>query len=585
MRRVVKLSTYVPALVLMSGMLFAEQVHSAEEPLDPEVTTGVQTHQVVIGAQSMVVTANPHASNAADAMLKNGGSAMDAAIAAQLVLGLVEPQSSGIGGGAFLLHYSGPQKQLVTYDGREVAPAAAKPDRFLQDNGKPMKWIEALVGGRSVGVPGVVAMLEKAHKRHGKLPWTSLFTPAIELAEQGFEVSPRLAGLLSRRYNPGLTKIEPAASYFYPDGKPLQAGILLKNPEFAKTLRTIAAQGAKGFYQGEVATGIVNTVSNSPANPGDITEADLASYTPVIREPLCGPYRQYKVCGMGPPSSGGFAIIQLLALLQDFDMSGISTSDVQASHLFTQASRLAFADRDFYIADPDFIDVPTAKLLAPEYLKRRAVLIDSDKDIGRQKPGTPIQMNLAAGDTPELPSTSHVSIVDRWGNIVSMTSSIEMAFGSALMTGGFLLNNQLTDFSLAPSQGGSLVANAVAGGKRPRSSMAPMIVFDEKNSPLLIIGSPGGSRIIDYVAQTILSVLDGKVGVQYSINLPKITNRNDYTALEKGRWSEEAVNEFEKRGHVVKQQDLNSGLHGILKVKKGWQGGADLRREGLAIGH
>ncbi|MBD1390677.1 gamma-glutamyltransferase [Neiella sp. HB171785] len=565
-------------LLLMVPSVYADTI------LDPEVTTAVSQHQAVFANQAMVVTANPHASKAALAMLEEGGSAVDAAIAAQFVLTLVEPQSSGIGGGAFMLLFDQQQQQLLSFDGRETAPAAAKADRFLAADGTPKRWIDALVGGQSVGVPGVVAMMAKAHQRSGKLPWSRLIEPAIALAEHGFEVSPRLAGLLAKRYNPGLTKLEPAASYFYPGGEPLKNGQLLKNPDLAATLKTIAAEGSQAFYHGKLAEQLVAAVRQAAINPGDLTTADLASYEAKYRAPLCTGYHQYQVCSMAPPSSGGFAVAQLMKLIEQHDMSAFASGDVAAVHQFAQASRLAFADRNRYIGDPDFVKVPIAELLAERYIGKRRALIQPDQDMGKAQAGHVISAPRAAGVSPELPSTSHLSIVDAQGNAVSMTTSIEMAFGSGLMVNGFLLNNQLTDFSFAPTKDGALVSNAVAAGKRPRSSMAPVMVFDKAGKLDMVLGSPGGSRIINYVAQTLIAVLDSKVDIQQAINLPKVTHRNDYLALEKGAWSAQTVSQLQAMGYELQQRDLNSGLHGIQRVEKGWLGGADPRREGLALG-
>lgn len=557
---------------------------SQAEPIDPELTTHLEQKEAVFAAKQMAVTANPYASQAAMLMLRQGGSAVDAAIAAQMVLTLVEPQSSGIGGGAFLLHYDATSKTLTSFDGRETAPLAAKPERFLKPDGSALSWRQAWGGGLSVGVPGVVAMLELAHQRYGKLEWNKLFQPAIKLATEGFTVSPRLAGLLAKEYNPWLKQIEPGASYFYPKGQPLTAGTHLKNTELAHSLQRIAHQGKAGFYQGELAQKIVQKVQQSPLNPGDLSLKGLASYKPVEREPLCYLYREFNVCGMAPPSSGGLAVAQILALLEPYNMRGIASLELNSIHLFTQASRLAFADRNLYVGDSDFISVPLKPLLSADYTQKRARLISKQYDMGAAKAGQLAEWRRQKSTSPELPNTSHLTIVDAQGNVLSMTTSIEMAFGSGLMVGGFLLNNQLTDFSFTPIKNGVPVANAVQAGKRPRSSMAPVIVLDSEQKPYLALGSPGGSRIINYVAQTLLGVLDGGLTIQQAINFPKVTNRNDYTALEQGAWSPQQIKQLKAMGHHIKQMDLNSGLHGIQKVPSGWLGGADPRREGVALG-
>ena len=569
--------------ILAAGLVLLSTCSWAE-PADPEITLGIEQKQAVFAAHQMVVTANPYASKAAFELLQKGGTAVDAAIAAQLVLTLVEPQSSGIGGGAFLLFFEQEQNKLTSYDGRETAPKAANSKRFLKPDGSAMSWKKAWGGGRSVGVPGVMAMLELAHQKHGLVPWAELFQPAITLAEQGFRVSPRLAGLLAKEYNPWLKQLEPAAQYFYPNGQPLKEGTLLKNPMLSQTLRLIAQRGAQGLYQGALAQALVQRVQGSPLNPGDITLQDLALYQAKEREPLCSDYRQYQVCGMAPPSSGGLAVSQILGVLEPYNMAGLALLQAREVHLFTQASRLAFADRNLYVGDADFVTVPTPALLAPNYLAKRRRLIQPKTDMAKAKAGQPLPLVRQHSDSPEQPNTSHLSIVDRYGNVVSMTTSIEMAFGSGLMVGGFLLNNQLTDFSFSPVKEGALVANAVAAGKRPRSSMAPAIVLDGQQ-PYLVLGSPGGSRIINYVAQTLIAVLDGQLNIQQAINLPKVTHRNDYTALELGRWPKAVQQQLFEMGHEVQLMDLNSGLHGIQKVEGGWLGGADPRREGVALGN
>ncbi|MFC3031346.1 gamma-glutamyltransferase [Pseudoalteromonas fenneropenaei] len=554
------------------------------EVREPEAATGVSQKQMVTSEQYMVVAANPYASRAGQWVLSQGGSAVDAAIATQLVLTLVEPQSSGIGGGSFMLYYDKQKQQMLTLDGRETAPAEADETLFLNTHGKPVKWIDAVVGGRSVGVPGVLRAFADAHSKFGKLPWAELFKPAIHLAEDGFVVSPRLNALLEMRFNPGALQLEPAKSYFYPNGQAIAAGTLKKNPELAALYKKIAEQGADAFYLGENAKQLANAVQNSAIAPGKLSEADLAQYQPKWREPICVEYHQYNVCSMAPPSSGGIAVLQILKLLESKNLAQYPANSLQALHYFTQASRLAFADRDFYIADPDFVTVPTSALLAPDYLAERAKLI-TEQDSKNVPVGKPLDnLERAQNDAFELPSTTHVSIVDKYGNAVSMTSSIEMAFGSAVMVNGYLLNNQLTDFALSPEKDGKPVANRVEGNKRPRSSMSPVMVFNKDGSLKLIVGSPGGSRIINYVAQTLVAVLDWQLDPQQAINLPRVTNRNMYTTIEAGSALVALQPELEKRGHEVKVADLNSGLHAIAIHNGQLQGGADPRREGVALG-
>ncbi|KZN30099.1 gamma-glutamyltransferase [Pseudoalteromonas luteoviolacea S2607] len=555
------------------------------EVREPEASTGFTLKKEKISEKYMVVAANPHASKAGQLMLQQGGNAIDAAIAAQLVLTLVEPQSSGIGGGAFILHYDKSNDYLTTFDGRETAPKKATHKLFLDKEGKPVRWLEAVVGGRSVGVPGIIHAMKQAHDKYGKLKWRKLFIPAIELANKGFAVSPRLHMLLKKEFNPGLTKLSPAKDYFYPDGKPLAIGTIVKNPELAKIYKEIAEYGPKAFYEGKYAEDMVRAVQKSEIAPGKLSMEDLANYQSKERAPVCTSYHEYKVCSMAPPSSGGLTVLQILKLLEGKKLAQYKPNAPEAVHLFTQASRLAFADRNHFIADPDFVNVPTQGLLNPVYLKSRAKLI-GERDNQNVPVGDPTmgQIAYAQDNSYELPSTSHLSIVDSKGNAVSMTSSIEMGFGSTVMVNGYLLNNQLTDFSLSPKIGGQWVANRVEPNKRPRSSMSPVMVFNKDGSLKLVVGSPGGSRIINYVAQTVIGVLDWGLTPQQAINLPRITNRNKYTTLEKGTGLKAIKPWLESKGHTVRISDLNSGIHAI-EIKEGLLfGGADPRREGVALG-
>ncbi len=535
--------------------------------------------------RDMVAAANPWAVDAGVDILRAGGSAVDAAIAVQLVLNLVEPQSSGVGGGAFLVHYDGVTRQVIAYDGRETAPQSVTSDLFLRD-GKPMKFFDAVVGGRSVGVPGVVAMLELAHDRHGRLPWARLFATAIRLADHGFPVSPRLNALLARDRH--LKTFETARRYFYDEStKPRPIGWVLKNQPLAETFRLIATGGSNAFYKGEIARDIVRTVQGAAKNPGVLSRDDFTSYRAVAREPVCGPYRQYTVCGMPPPTSGGLTILQILGMLERFDLADLTPGSPQAVHLISEASRLAFADRARYMADSDFVRVPIAGLIDRDYLAQRAGLIDLSASMGSASAGDPPRQRtelLSDDRSLELPSTTHISVVDSRGSAVSMTSSIENAFGSRLMVGGFLLNNELTDFSFVPSREGQPIANRVEPGKRPRSSMSPTIVLNADGSLKLVIGSPGGSRIIPYVAKTIIAVLDWGFDIQAAIDLPHHTNRNRKTDLEADTAIAAIAPALETLGHKVAVRGLNSGLHGIERVWNGLQGGADPRREGVARG-
>jgi gamma-glutamyltranspeptidase/glutathione hydrolase len=502
----------------------------------------------VVGKRTLVAAAHPLAAEAGAEVLKRGGSAVDAAVAVQMVLGLVEPEASGIGGGAFMLHWSQGDSRLRSYDGREAAPAAATPDRFL-NQGKPMGFLEAAVGGRSVGVPGVLRMLELAHGRHGRLPWHELFEPAIRIAEQGFEASPKLREALARE------------RFLRSD---IFSNPRIVNREYAETLRVIARGGARMFYEGDIAKDIVLAVRTN-AKPGDLTEDDLRGYRALEREPVCGPYRSWRVCSMGPPSSGGIAVLQILGLLERTDFARAPPQSPGALHFFAEAAKLAYADRARYLGDPAFVRVPTNALISSAYLDRRAQRI-SDRAMTLAPPG-----DAESG-------TSHFSIVDARGDIVSMTTTIEAAFGSRIMVRGFLLNNQLTDFDFAP--GG---ANAVAPGKRPRSSMAPTIVFAGAQ-PHLAVGSPGGSMIINYVAKALVGTLDWGLGMQAAIDLPNFGSRNGPTLIEQGSRYEGLAAPLEARGHQVDRIPLTSGLHGIERIGGGWRGGADPRREGAVRG-
>jgi gamma-glutamyltranspeptidase/glutathione hydrolase len=569
----------------LTPALLAAQLAIAQ-PLAPapEAATGRIVRTLGTAQRFMAAAANPLAASAGRDILRAGGSATDAAIAIQLVLNLVEPQSSGIGGGAFFVHWDEAGRKVTTLDGREIAPAAAKPDRFMKD-GKPMPFREAVVGGRSVGVPGTLKLLEEAHRRWGKLPWADLIAPALKLAEEGFAISPRLNGLLAGEKD--LPKNVLAAAYFYEaDGKPKAVGTVLKNPAFAATLRTVAAQGSEAFYKGPVAEDIVATVTGHPANPGDMTLADLAAYKIEEREPVCGAYRIWRLCGMGPPSSGAVALQQMLGMLEGQDLRRMGPG-AEAAHWFSEAGRLAFADRALYLADPAFLNVPVRGLIDRDYIRSRAGLIGPDRSMGRAKAGDPPHRRaqlLAPSDGIEN-GTSHISVVDADGNAVAMTTTIEDGFGARLMTkSGFLLNNELTDFNFAPEEDGKPVANRVEPGKRPRSSMAPTLVFDAFGRLYAVVGSPGGSQIIGYVGKTLVALLDWKMDPQQAVDFGNFGSRNGPTELEKGTEAEAWKTALEAKGHEVRLLEMTSGTQAIVKTPEGLLGGADGRREGVAIG-
>ncbi len=508
----------------------------------------------------MVAAADPRAVAAGLEMLRAGGSAADAAIAAQLVLGLVEPQSSGLGGGAFVLHWAEKERRVRSYDAREAAPAAARADRFLDRHGNPEEFMQAVASGRAVGVPGVPRLLEVLHRAHGRLPWARLFAPAIRLAEKGTLKTKRLARQLEHET---LLGRDPAARKLFYSGRHIV------NPAYAATLRTLAAKGADAFYRGVIAVDIVRGVD------ADLTLEDLARYRVVKREPVCGAYRGYRICGMGPPSSGATGVLQILGILERTAFDGAAPGSATAVHLFSEAARLAYADRALYVGDPDFASVPVAGMVDPKYLEARA------KSIGERSMGYAVPGTL----DPETPGTSHLSVVDAEGNAVAMTTSIEMGFGSRILVRGFLLNNQLTDFSFRPDYLDRPAVNRVEPGKRPRSSMAPTFVFDRDGRLKMALGSPGGLLIINFVAKVLVATLDWGLDIQAAISSPNFGSTNGPTFLERGTEVEELGDALAARGHMLNYARLTSGLHGIERVPGGgWRGGADPRRAGEARG-
>jgi gamma-glutamyltranspeptidase / glutathione hydrolase len=555
----------------------------------PEAATGWAGRGLAVAKSQMVAAANPLAAEAGLEMLRAGGNAADAAVALQLVLNLVEPQSSGIGGGAFLLYWDAAAGKLESYDGRETAPAATMPDRFLVD-GQPRKFAEAVFGGLSVGVPGTLSLLETMHRRYGRLPWARLFAPAIRLAADGFRVPSRLHLLLRWQ---GADSFAPAPRRYFFDstGSARPAGYLLRNPEFAATLRAIAERGSEAFYTGAIAEAVVKAVRDAPGLAGDITAADLAGYKVKEREPVCIAYRRYRICGMGPPSAGGLAVAQVLKLIEPFDLGKgpADAMNARALHLVAEAEKLAFADRDTYVGDPEFVTAPVG-LLNGGYLDTRRALIDPGAAMARPSPGTPPQTagrSFGEDETFEAAGTSHFSVRDGDGNVLAMTTTIEAAFGSRQWAAGFLLNNELTDFAFRPfDRAGRPVANAVGPGKRPRSSMAPTIVFDEAGKPWAALGSPGGSRIILYVVKALVALIDWKLDAQTAVSLMNFGSRGGPFEIEidhpSAVWHALKVKPF---GHRVSADLLTSGTHAIVMRGNGWlEGGSDPRREGVALG-
>lgn len=532
----------------------------------------------------MIAAANPLAVRAGADILQAGGTAADAMVAVQAVLGLVEPQSSGLGGGAFLLWYDAASGELTTLDGRETAPLLATPRLFQDEGGEPLDFFDAVVGGRSVGTPGTPALMAQAHRRWGRTPWPGLFHAAIDLAENGFAVSPRLAGLVARDAE-RLGRFPSTAAYFLPAGQPVQPGTRLRNPDYAETLRSLARDGTAAFYTGAIAADIVRAVNRAPGNPGVLSALDLAIYQVRERAPVCVDYRGLDVCGMGPPSSGALSVGQVLGMLEPYDLGEMGPGDPQAWRLIGDASRLAFADRGRFMADSDFVPMPTKGLVDPGYLAERSRLLEGDDALPEVTPGNPgfdHASNWADDEAIEFPSTSHISIVDGYGNVLTMTTTIENAFGSRLMVRGFLLNNELTDFSFRTHRDGVPIANRLEPGKRPRSSMSPTIVM-KGGAPVLAIGSPGGSRIIGYVTQALIAWIDWGMDVQQAVSMPHAVNRFGTYDLEQGTEAVALEQALMEMGYEVSLRDLNSGLHAVA-IGNGLSGGADPRREGIALG-
>ncbi len=583
-------------LALAAALALALAPALAQQQLapQPEGASAIQApRRAVIATRHMVAAANPLAAAAGREVLRQGGSALDAAIAIQMVLNLVEPQSSGIGGGAFLVHFDATTKKVTTYDGRETAPAGVTPELFMGADGKPVPFTQASVGGWAVGTPGLLRMLEMAHKEQGRLPWARNFEPAIRMAKDGFQVSPRLNKLITE--TPQLKEYPATAAYFHDAaGEPRGVGSLLVNDAFAETLRMIANGGAEAFYQGAIARDVAAAAQTTGVNPGTLSVTDLASYRTVKREPVCGTYRGRTICGMGPPSSGGIAVLQTMVMLEPFQLKQYKPGTLESVNLISEATRLAFADRNRFLGDPDFVPVPVKGLLDRNYLAQRAKLIAVDKRIQKVEPGRPQHARLerfpwlGRDFTAEIPATSHISVVDGSGNAVAMTTTIEQGFGSRVFVRGFLLNNQMTDFAFAPTGPDGPVANAVAPGKRPRSSMAPTIVLDREGRLELTLGSPGGARIIPYVTQTLIGAIDWNLDVQQAVSAPRHVTLGGPLEFEKGSALVKLAPALRELGWTVAENELISGLQAIAVVRRGdtvqLVGGADPRREGEALG-
>ena len=537
-------------------------------------------------SKGIITTSNPHASRAALEIIEKGGNSIDAAVAVQLVLTLTEPQATGIGGGAFMLYWDKKSSKLFSIDGREKAPSRVKEDLFLDSKGNKKRFYpDAVVGSQSIGVPGVIRLLEESHKKFGKLPWDELFSYAINLAENGFAVSPALNSILG--YLGPLKKIEPAASLYYIENlegekEPVPVGYKLKNIEYSKTLKRLSKRGSRDFYEGETAKLIINSIKKYNKE-AVLSHSDLKNYKIVWREPLCSKYRKYNVCSMGPPSSGGLTMLMMLKLLEDFNIKSLKPNSIDMIHLFSEVNRIAYADRAYYMGDSDFINVPINGLLDDTYIKKRRNLINKDYYSEDIKKGMPEGYeNFEKNIDISKPSTSHFVIVDKEGNAVSMTSTVEGPFGSHLMAGGFILNNELTDFSMLPEINGKKIANRVDPNKRPMSSMTPTIIFKD-NELYALTGSPGGTSIINYVTKSVLGIIDWNLEPDEIVELPHYMNKGNYTELEKDSVIENLKSKLESKGHPVRVLRKRSGLHLAVKKEDGFIGSADPRREGLVI--
>ena len=571
-------------LMLFSLILFyLNPLAQSITEMSPEPSSQLTNKKMVFARQQMVVSANPYISEAGNMILAQGGNAVDAAIATALMVSLVEPQSGGIGGGGFILYLNPKENILTSIDARETSSNTTKENQFLDSNDKPLNYGQAVFLGTSVGVPSLLKGLALLHQKYGSLEWNKLFLPTIRLAKEGFLISPRLHTLIVK--DPFLLKNINASRYFFDkDLNPLPIGYLLKNPELAKVLEEVSIHGVAKFYEGEIAKDITRAVKQHQTS-GGLNEDDLKQYQAVERKVVCGPYRSWKICGMAPPSSGGITLISMLGILQNFSLNQLNELDYV--HYLSEAGRLAYADRDMHIADPDFIQIPIDSLIDPKYTKERSHLISIKKSMVKAKPGNLNQLpvQLGSDSSSELPATSHISIVDKNGQAVSMTISVASAFGSRIMTNGFFLNNEMTDFSFKSKENQQLIANRIEPTKRPRSSMSPTFVFDEQQRLIMTLGSAGGPSIINYVAKTITAVLDRNLNIQEAIDYPNIGSRNQETELEKESFVAQFAQELQLRGHPLLIREMNSGTQGIFINRDGLWGGVDGRREGIAIGN
>ena len=536
-----------------------------------------------LAAGGVVSSADPRATEAGREILRQGGSASDAAMAMMLALTVVEPQSSGIGGGGFLVHHDAATKKMETIDGRETAPASATPQLFVGADGKPVGFRDAFQGGHSVGVPGNIRLMAETHKRWGKIGWAQIFAPAIRLADQGYTVNKTLAGRLAMMA-PLWDRFPEARAIYWEQGKPKAEGATIRNPALAKLLRDVAQKGPDAFYTGTHGKAIVAAVSKSPVNPVPLTLADLAAYKVRDRAALCAPYRRFTVCGMGPPSSGATTILQMLGMLERFDLKAMGKDDPKSWHLIAETMMLAYADREKYLGDPDFVQVPVSGLLDRTYLASRSALISPDTSLAAYEAGTPpgAQPRTAA-ISGEVAGTTHFVAVDGAGNVASMTSTIEGPFGSQLIASGMFLNNELTDFTFAPEKDGAPVANRVEAGKRPLSSMAPTIVYDETGRPVLALGSAGGKRIIMHIAKTLIGYIDFGLPAAEAIALPNLYFGGDAVMIEQGSALEAKLPALNTLGRAVVAADLPSKVNAVEWTNAGWRGAADPRSEGVAL--